>query len=898
MKDLDTDICPLIDTDPESLKELQRKLHQNHTETENHLIDSNITFSKYEPLPYFSNYYPIVDATQQQRERNTIGIHADVSSFNNTFSNSTKDNMLFPGNVTQSNGNKRTEYMLKKYYEAKRSSFNNSSISSSQRTKSSGTTGNEFSSAISNADSQKQQKERNMSLTYVDEFLKTEFHNSESYGPFDPIFDPAMIITSPPQLREGLPDSRKSMSSYFRYIRHLSTMTHMDSNKINKHRLWVPSNTKKFRESIAKTSNLDLDRPTSPSTKSHYSNTFDNNASTEPLETISPLDYSGEDYITKIYGSYSGMMTTPKIHCENKLPAFNYHCSVPVDDEVFIFGGLVPSYKYDEEAPSLDDFEVNGIEYLPPPLLDDIINNPSMVGNPFVYIVTTSTNHIRRAPLLGQIPPNLLCATASMLNNRYIFICGGFEVKTKTHFNPITGKYILEKSGFVNNVGYIFDTKTFYFTKIEILLEDDPNNSGIIKNFSSRFGHAQVSIGTKDSVDSVLSDTESSSSKPSTNNNTATSGSANGHSVNTVLIFGGYKQVGDKKYEPVNDLWKIDIPVTMRSKRDYLNFGESATARLIMDENDSNNANFPSKRAFMGHCLMDRVPYSNNVDLERDIFKNLEKYSRINHEVAKTYLHSYPSHQPSHRQGTRADTTPDIGIQINYKRNHEKSIEETLTVENTPNYQAAITNKKPPSYRALLIHGGSAETEVFDDLWWFDLDNFKWEMIDLFGKTKPTEDKESDLVPVSLKLVGHSMKVNSNILSFDGGLNQDDVNRLYEQKDTRIHLGDTDKIRLDDLQSKSFDLSTQCLFGHQVVDHSDDDKSVYVDVISDLDRCMPTFFGTDAVCVRGRLVIIGGLYARRQTIEELFLRGTMIYAIPVRYTVQSFHNNLYTNNVI
>lgn len=897
MKDLDTDIYPFIDTDPESLEELQRKLHQNHTETENHLTDSNITFSKYEPIPYFSNYFPVVDSTQQ-KEHNISGIYTDVSTFNNIFTNN-KDNDTFPCNAKQATGNKKTEYILKKYYESKRSLISNSSISSSQRTKSNGTVGNEFSSTISNADSQKQQKERNMSLTYVDEFLKTEFNNSNSYGTVDPIFDPAMITTPPSQLKEGLPYSRKSMSSYFRYIRHLSSMIHMDNGQINKHRLWIPSNTKKFREGITKTSNLDLDRPTSPSTKSHFSSTFDNNSNTETLDTISPLDYSGEDYITKIYGSYSGIMTTPKIQCENKLPAFMYHCAVPVDDEVFIFGGLVPSYKYDEEAPNLADFEVNGIEYLPPPLLDDIINNPSMVGNPFVYIVTTSTNHVRRAPLLGQIPPNLLCATASMLSNRYIFICGGFEVKTKTHYDPITGKYILEKSGFVNNVGYIFDIKTYYFTKIEILLEDDPNNSGIIKNFSSRFGHAQVSIGTKDPVESVLSDTESSSSKPSTNNNTA-SGSAAGHSINTILIFGGYKQVGDKKYEPVNDLWKIDIPVTMRSKRDYLNFGESATARLLMDENDSNNVAFPSKRAFMGHCLMDRVPYSNNVDLQKDILKNFEQYARFHHEMGKVNSHISSSHQTSHRHGPHADTISDIGIQINYKRNLEKSIDEALTVENTPNYKNSLTYKKPQTYRALLIHGGSAETEVFDDLWWFDIDNFKWEMIDLYGKTKPTEDKKIELVPISMKLVGHSMKVNSNILSFDGGLNQDDVNKLYEHRDTRPYQADKEKIRLDDLPSRSFDLSTQCLFGRQVVDYSKDgedskDQSVSVDVVSDIDRCMPTFFGTDAVSVRGKLVIIGGLYSRRHNIETLYLRGTMIYAIPVRYTVQSFHNNLYTN---
>lgn len=884
MKDIDNDICPLIDPGSQSLRDLQEKLYQK--ESENHLLDSTIIYSKYQPLPYFSNYFPTVDTTHQ-KERNIPDIYTNISNFDNSFTNN-RDNDLFPDKDVQNNGNKRTEYLLKKYYESKRSTISNNSVSSSQRTQSGGNTGNELSSSvISNADSQKQQKERNMSLVYVDEFLKntpTELFNSPLYGTFDPTFDISMIATAPSHLKEGLPYNRKAMSSYFRHMDQLSTIINIDRSQINKHRLWIPSNTKKFRESITEINHLDLDGPTSPSTKSHHSGTFENNPNNETFDTISPLDHSGEDYIPKLYGSYSGIMTTPSIHTENKLPSFIYHCSVPVDDQVFIFGGLVPSYKYDEEAPNLSDFEVDGIEYLPPPLLDEVINNPSMVANPFVYIVTTTTNHVKRTPLLGQLPPNLLCATASMLNNRYIFIFGGFEIKTKTHYYPMTGKYYLEKKGFVNNVGYIFDTKTFYFTKIEVLQEEDPSSLGIIKNFAPRFGHAQVSIPTTDSVDPLLSDTASSCSKPSTNNNTATSGSIIGHSINTVLIFGGYKQVGDKEYEPINDIWKIDIPVTMRNKKDFMNFGASATARLVMDENDGSNTNFPTKRAFMAYCLMDRVPYANKTEIEKDAFKNLENYLRIHHE--KKTLNSHSTHNP-HRHSTHGtDASSDTGVQLNHKRIHERSIEETLNPETTQNYPYSYNQKKSQRYRALLIHGGAAETEVFDDLWWFDLNNFQWEKIDLYGKTKPTDGKESELVSISLKLVGHSMKVYNSILSLNGGLNQDDINKLYDHNDTRPYPSDRQKIRLEDLPSRCFDLTTQCLFGRQVVDQSDENsQSVNVNVLSDVDRWMPTFFGTNAICVRGKTVIIGGLYSRRKNIEVLYLRGTMIYAIPVRYTV-------------
>lgn len=889
MKELDSDVCPLEDPNPESYKALQQSLIEKENSIESQRLKSAIQYSKYKTLPYFSNYYPTVDTTQAQT-RNINNIYSNIFEFNNS-----KEGAVFQDRDALLSQHSRNEFLLKKYYESKRSATNNSISSNNNSYHSNSSALHDASSSIG-SEYQRQQKERNMSLVYVDEFLKnspTELFSSPLYGVLDPKFDMSMIATLPSQIKTEIPFNRKSMSSYFKYMEQLNSITNVDESQINRHRLWIPSNTRKFRESVTEIDvPTNLDVPTSPSS-THTGSHSDYGSSkrdvktdkeeddeeeedpTEIFNTISPSDHNGEDYVAKLYGSYSGIMSTPTIYTENKLPSFIYHCSVPVGDQVFIFGGLVPSYKYDEEAPSLDDFEVDGIEYLPPPLLDRVINNPCMVGNPFVYIVTTSTNHVTRTPLLGQLPPNLLCATASMLNNRYIFLFGGFEIKTKTNYNPVTGKYYLSKRGFVNNVGYIFDTKTFYFTKIEVLLEDLTSGYDNTANFAPRFGHSQVSISSYENQETTMSDTASSCSKPSTNNNTTTSASVLGCSVNKVLIFGGYKQVGDKQYEAMNDLWRIDIPIIMRGKRDYMKFGASATASLVMDGDDSNsNKHCPSKRAFMGYCLMDRVPYVCKDQLEVEKIKNLVNASTtgINHGYAK-YNHS---------------NTSDVGLPGHNKKTQEKSIEDVMNHENVNTNEqryprSHFANSQRDIYRSFLIHGGSTDTNVYGDLWWFDLNNFKWEKIDLYGQTVKTDTEDPVLVPIVLKLVGHTIKINDNLLTFDGGLNQNDVNKIYNSQETRNidHLTEKHVVRLDDLPTRSFDLRTQCLFGREVVEIKDD--SVKVNVISNSDLWRATYFGCESVGVAGKLVVIGGIYCRRKNVSKMYLRGTMLYAIPVRY---------------
>lgn len=924
---MDINASPLMIPQTESLQELHSRSEENN-ELNDHVLDPSLETSKYKPIPYFSNYYPIID-TSEQYKRNNNNFYPYTNYFNNSSSLS-KDNVLFSNRYHSTDSNKRTEYLLKKYYETKKGNFDNS-FSSSDHSSSSHQIhhdsvidensnshekfdtntnhNNSTSNVINRLDLYNPRKERNMSLLYVDEFLKNpqhELYNSSMDTRFDPISDSPVVSTDPTQLDNHIPYNSKSVSSYFRYMEQLRTVIDIDSNQINKHRLWIPMNNKTIKDSAIESKMVDLESIPSPFSKSYASIDLDNISKEENATHTRSSTLTGENYIVNLYGPHSGVMSSPSIYAETKLPSFIYHCSVAINDEIFIFGGLVPSYRYDEEAPNLSDFEVDGIKYLPPPLLDGIVNNPCMVTNPFVYIVTTTTNHVKRAPLLGQVPPNLICATATMLNDRYIFLFGGMEVKTKTNFNPMTGKYYIEKRGFVNNVGYIFDTKTFYFNEIEILLDGDSNNLGTVTNFAPRFGHAQVSINFDDTCNCSTNTSLSTSSKDSNSNGTSRSSPSNSHPISTVLIFGGYKQVGHKEYVATNDLWRIDIPIVTLNKRDYIKFGTTAIAHLIMDESKNGDMKLPPKRAFMGYSLMNRIPYSTNANIEEPTLTNLasvlktvgikEKNPEVN--SLNNFVQDYDSEESRSifSEDSSYRKNEKISSQVCFGNNgdHTKTNENYLRPNDTKRLLNSCVHKyldNSKTCKTFLIHGGSNDTNVYSDLWWFNFNSGRWESMDLYGKTMCTNDQDSFLVPIKLKLVGHSLTINCGILSLDGGLNENDVNILYRNKRVNLisesPLND-ETIELDNLSSKCFDLGTQCLFDRKLVDYCTDDSdsdsdSVKVNVTSNFDRYMPTFFGTSSIYANGRLVIIGGIYCRRKNIEHLYLRGTMLYAIPMRY---------------
>lgn len=140
----------------------------------------------------------------------------------------------------------------------------------------------------------------------------------------------------------------------------------------------------------------------------------------------------------------------------------------------------------------------------------------------------------------------------------------------------------------MNNTGYILDIMSFKFTKIDIIVQ--PSKYNAYPTMSSRFGHLQISIDNPNRRASVhsssMNEIHKMGSASMKQGSSITSGrlekaavlsSLPHNTVHTVIIFGGYRQTGDDRYEAMNDLWKIEIPVIRRGKKVIVSFQRQLT---------------------------------------------------------------------------------------------------------------------------------------------------------------------------------------------------------------------------------------------------------------------------------------------------------------------------------
>ncbi|CAI4234892.1 CIC_collapsed_G0000070.mRNA.1.CDS.1 [Saccharomyces cerevisiae] len=369
---------------------------------------------------------------------------------------------------------------------------------------------------------------------------------------------------------------------YFQYYRKLLTVNTKEWDILKLHSLWVPKLRKDFKDF-----SLYGDKNSLKPIDSHYDedNTMKKNLFFERSPSRQTLD--GKGCASKGYDISSGNMIIPSLFSEDKLPALTYHCSVELNGNIYIFGGLMPCYSYEEDAPMLKDFFVDGIKNLPPPLLPQVINNPSMVNNPHLYVASIPSCRFSKPKMGGYIPPPLLCVQGSKLTDRHIFFYGGFEIRTETRGDE-NGKYHLKKRLYVNNTGYILDIMSFKFTKIDIIVQ--PSKYNAYPTMSSRFGHLQISIDNPNRRASVhsssMNEIHKMGSASMKQGSSITSGrlekaavlsSLPHNTVHTVIIFGGYRQTGDDRYEAMNDLWKIEIPVIRRGKKVIVSFQRQLT---------------------------------------------------------------------------------------------------------------------------------------------------------------------------------------------------------------------------------------------------------------------------------------------------------------------------------
>lgn len=750
------------------------------------------------------------------------------------------------------------EFVLKKYYSSKKlishANYRHGSV-------------------ISNSDASVAHSERSKSYMFINKFLdKTD----DIADPFDFRLELPGSENDQEEMEKRHIIQTRVASSYYIHYQNLLTVDARDTSIIKRHTLWIPTIKKDFR-TVTMNKYVGEGSP------------YDNK--------VCPLFIDGTNYIPKEYDTYGGCSMIPSIFSEFKLPAFCYHCSVEINDQVYILGGLVACHKYDEEAPNMKDFDVDGVKNLPPPLLPKIINNPSMVNNTRLYVISMTSSNLMRPEISGHIPPPLLCIKGSKLTERHIFFYGGFEIKTESTVDP-NGVYHLKKRAFVNNTGYILDTMMFNFSKIELLAL--PYKFVTYPTLAARFGHMQVSIYSNNSYgthgsgqkgaecnengalnpsenDSLPSESASFVGSPamSTNSTARTNNANHGSGVYTILIFGGYRQTGDDKYEAMNDLWKIDVPVVARGKRGYYKFGDTANATIISKSGDSEP--WPSCRAFFGYCI-EEIGLLNKTSRKNSILERLDENFNIDSESFQAKGKSkpiFPNIPHARREPQVANLHSPNKDSYSGANSSLKQRLIPAASASTSTLQKSLSKRHLSGGRVIVIQGGSNKTDVCGDMWWFDLNTETWSQITTYGK-----DEQNGLVPISVPLVGHSMVNVGHISVCLGGLIQEDVDHLYLGKEVEgYHEGSNMTIGSDILNI--FDLTTQCLQGQMKVVRDVNGKNEHV-ILGGIPRFsteMIMSFGCTVLHTNGTIVLVGGLVAKRSHIKEIYLRGAILKCV-------------------
>ncbi|CAR26752.1 ZYRO0C00550p [Zygosaccharomyces rouxii] len=762
------------------------------------------------------------------------------------------------------------EDLLKRYYSSKKSishaMYRHGSIASDSET-----------SNVLN--------ERSRSYVWMNKFLDDSRYLATL---FEPDATPEVHLSSE---EEGEWEKRQALrthaaSPYFKHFQRLLAVDLREPDVLKKHNLWIPMIKRGWRNTFS----IDQEEEDS---------LYDGK--------VSPLFIDGNEYMTKDYDLYKGSTSIPSIFSEYRLPALVHHCAVELNGKVYILGGLMACHKHDDEAPSLRDFVVDGIKNLPPPLLSSVVNNPCMINNGRLYVMSAYSNSLRRPEVSGQIPPPLLCMKGSKLTERHIFFYGGFEIRTETNIGE-NGVFHLRKRAYMNNTGYILDTMTFNFTRVELTAV--PYKLVSYPTLAARFGHVQLSISNngnnthnnsngsyfnhqrhhendENGDGSPASGFESTSSEA--NSPAVSVGSTparlnnalHNSGVHSILIFGGYKQTGDDDYEALNDLWKIDVPVLVKGKRGYYKFGSTANATIL--PRSSPRDPWPSPRAFPADCvtnvrdnatkpdLLERLQENFFIDKStfpaqdksRPLFKSLP-HARSEPDRSKILTRtkeSGTSSTSSTTGSTNASTNPLLKQCLTSSSSHSAPTKPLQPRSKTqPNFE----------HKVLIMHGGSNKTDVCRDMWWYDIETETWSQITTHGK-----HEASKMIPIGVGLVGHSLVCVGGMAVFVGGLLQEDVDFLYhgvDYEDMRIPpqlaIG-SDFINL-------FDLATQCLLGHTVIG---DETNAYLR--DDLEARLGVILscGFTVIQFNGDILLFGGVVSRRFETSGLNLRGAVLKCV-------------------
>lgn len=669
---------------------------------------------------------------------------------------------------------------------------------------------------------------------------------------------------------------------YFKQLQRLSVMDLRNPAVFRKHDLWIPTIKNGWRNEL--------------SDRNGENHLYDGK--------VCPLFIDGNEYMSKDYDMHEGSTSIPSIFSEYKLPSLVYHCAVELNGAVYILGGLMACHKYDDEAPSLKDFHINGVKNLPPPLLSSVVNNPSMINNGRLYVMSAYSNSLRRPELSGQIPPPLLCLKGSKLTERHIFFYGGFEIRTETNVRE-DGSLYLKKRAYVNNTGYILDTMTFNFTRVELTAVSYKLVS--YPSLAGRFGHMQLSV--PDNGNNHINHNNSSGYlnhqrhrefDENSNNSAAEGNSSEGvsrvasfgsphtrlnnglHSsgVYSILIFGGYKQVGDDDYGAMDDLWKIDVPVLVKGKRGYYKFASTANAVIIPKANPDDP--WPSPRAFAADCFANIRDTANKPDLLERLQENyfIDKSTFSVSDKSGSLLKTLPYSRAEHdrpKVGARSKDSGASTVSSPAGSNATTSNPFLRQRLSSPPSGSSASTVLPPKFRShpnehkvLILHGGSDKTNVLHDMWWYDTESETWSQIATHGK-----HKDSKMISIELGLVGHSMVCVGGMAVFLGGLLQEDVDHLYSAVDYE-HMKLPPQLAIGSDFINIFDLESQCLLGHTIIG---DEKNARLLDDSHARLGIILSVGCSLIQFNGDILLFGGVVAKRLKSSDISLRGAVLKCI-------------------
>lgn len=185
----------------------------------------------------------------------------------------------------------------------------------------------------------------------------------------------------------------------------------------------------------------------------------------------------------------------------NTIAKIAYQNHISLDESIFTFGGLF----YDDQCSFKDlglpeDVDPLKISvHLPanlPPYLDrDILLSPYLQQNHNFHLVNPSRGTVTLLnSFVTNMPSHLNGLSSTRLSSRHLFLFGGFELRIKSvDYNDQIDRWIIEKEFYINDNGFILDSKTLTFTKINLIKDPDSENVVDTDFNIGRIGHSITS---------------------------------------------------------------------------------------------------------------------------------------------------------------------------------------------------------------------------------------------------------------------------------------------------------------------------------------------------------------------------------------------------------------------